>query len=157
MICIWMEAAKGIFCFRFFSWIIFPQAPEYNNRVIWNFFKTLRRYSQVKVHQRYPRHRWQILPQVPLVLLIPVANSGNNIRLLTTKRELKGKIYLYVNSTTQRCSKKIIKTFLIVRFFRLPAVSWHWWCTLSCEYLCVFEKIRNGPNGILRDLGETDS
>jgi hypothetical protein len=27
----------------------------------------------------------------------------------------------------------------------------------SCEYLQVFEKILNGPYGILRGLGETDS
>ncbi len=32
------------------------------------------------------------------------------------------------------------------------------WSTLSCEYLREFsKKIRNGPNGILRGLGETDS
>jgi hypothetical protein len=30
----------------------------------------------------YQRHRRQILPPVSLVLLIPVANNGNNIRLL---------------------------------------------------------------------------
>ncbi len=42
----------GIFCFRFFSWIIFPQAPENNIRVVSNFFKDWRRHSQVKVHHR---------------------------------------------------------------------------------------------------------
>ncbi len=31
--------------------------------------------------RRYQRHRRQILPPVPLVLLTPVANNGNNIRL----------------------------------------------------------------------------
>ncbi len=30
---------------------------------------------------RNQRHRWQILPPVSLVLLTPVANTGNNIRL----------------------------------------------------------------------------
>ncbi len=49
-----------IFCFRFFSWITFPQAPDNNNRIISNFFKNSRRYSQVKVHHRCQRHRWQI-------------------------------------------------------------------------------------------------
>ncbi len=35
---------------------------------------------------------------------------------------------------------------------------WYRWSTLSCEYLReIFKKIRNGPNGILRGLGETDS
>ncbi len=119
------ESLKGqcheIFCFSFFSWISFPPAPEYPIRTVSNFFENSRRYSQVKVHHRYQRHRWQIchrcqryrrqiLPPVLLVLLIcrryqrhrqqfatgindtaanlppvsmtPVANFGNNIRLL---------------------------------------------------------------------------
>ncbi len=90
-----------IFCFWLFSWISFLPAPEYPIRT---FFENSRRYSQVKVHHKYQRHRWQIchwcqrhrlqiLPLVLLVLLIPmvnlppvsmtsVANNGNNIRLL---------------------------------------------------------------------------
>ncbi len=74
-----------IFCFRFFSWITFPQAPDNNIRIISNFFESSRRYSQVKVHHRCQRHRWQIchrfqrhrrqiLPPDPLVLLTPVEN-----------------------------------------------------------------------------------
>ncbi len=58
-------------------WIIFPQALENNRRVISNFFENSRRYSQGKVHQRYRvslTHWRQILPPVPMVLLIPVAN-----------------------------------------------------------------------------------
>ncbi len=49
-----------IFCFRFFSWITFPQAPENDIRVISNFLENSRRYSQVKVHHRCRWHRWQI-------------------------------------------------------------------------------------------------
>ncbi len=74
-----------IFWFRFFSWITLPQAPVKNIRIISNFLENSRRYSQVKVHHRCQRHRWQIchryqrhrlqiLPPVPLVLLTPVAN-----------------------------------------------------------------------------------
>ncbi len=85
-----------IFCFWFFLWISFPQAPEYTIRAVSNFFENSWRYSQLKVDQRYQRHRWQIchrcqrhrrqncrryqrhrrqiLPPVSLVLLIPVAN-----------------------------------------------------------------------------------
>jgi hypothetical protein len=39
------------------------------------------------------------------------------------KVNLKAKIYLYVNSSTQRCPNKIIKIFLIADFFFLPPVS----------------------------------
>ncbi len=81
-----------IFCFWFFSWISFPQAPEYTIKAVSNFFENLRRYLQHEVDHRYQRHRWQIchrcqrhrrqiLPPVSLVLLIPVANNGINIRL----------------------------------------------------------------------------
>ena len=78
-----------IFCFRFFSYITFPQAPDNNIRIISNFFENFRRYSQVKVHHQYQRHRWQrhrqqdchryqrhrrkIFPPFSLVLLIPAA------------------------------------------------------------------------------------
>ncbi len=57
-----------IFCFRFFSWIAFPQAPDNNIRIISN---------------------------LPPVSLTPVANNGNNIRLQTHESELEGKnVYL---------------------------------------------------------------
>jgi hypothetical protein len=38
----------------------FPPAPDYHIRTVSNFFENSRRYSQVKVHQRYQRHRRQI-------------------------------------------------------------------------------------------------
>ncbi len=53
---------------------------------------------------------------------------------------LKEKIYLYVNSTAQRCSKLIIKTFLIEDFFICHLCQRHRWCTLSCKYLSKFLK-----------------
>ncbi len=49
-----------IFDFWFFSWISFPQAPEYTFRAVSNFFENLRRYSQLKVHHRCCWHRWQM-------------------------------------------------------------------------------------------------
>jgi hypothetical protein len=59
---------------------------------------------------------------------------------------LKKKIYLYANSTTQRCPKEIMKIFLIEDFFHLPPVSTtlvvHLEMRISSR---VFEKIRNGP------------
>ncbi len=71
------------------------------------------------------------------------------------KVNLKEKIYLYVNSTTQRCPSKISKTFLIEDFFHLPPVSMtpvvHLELGIS---LPIFENIWNGPKGILRGLGK---
>jgi hypothetical protein len=56
------------------------------------------------------------------------------------KVNLKAKIYLYVNSTTQKCPIKIIKIFQLEDFLHLPPVSRHRWCTLSREYLREFSK-----------------
>jgi hypothetical protein len=116
------------FCFWFFSWISFPPTPEYPIRTVSNFLENLRRYSQVKVHHRYQRHRWQILPLVSLVLLPPVSTipaailppvsttcqqhrwqtMGTISGCRQLKVNLKAKIYKYVNSTIQRCPNKII-------------------------------------------------
>ena len=54
------------------------------------------------------------------------------------KVNLKEKIYLDANSTTQRCPKEIMKNFLIFSI-------WHWWCTLSCQYLHEFSKKLKWP------------
>ncbi len=43
---------------------------------------------------------------------------------------------------------------MIEDFFHLPLVSMTPVVYLELQ---IFEKIRNGPNGILRGLGETDS
>ena len=74
------------------------------------------------------------------------------------KLNLKAKIYLYGNSTTQRCPNNIIKIFQFEDFCHLPPVS----ATLVVHLELrisprIFEKIRNGSIGILRGLGETDS
>ncbi len=64
---------------------------------------------------------------------------------------------IYVNSTIQRCPNKIIKIFLIEDFFHLPPVSLTPVVNLEQRiYPRIFEKIRNGPNGILWGWGETD-
>ncbi len=125
-----------IFCLSFFSWITFPQAPDNNIRIISNFFENSRRYSQVKVHHRYQRHRRQILPPVPLVLLTPVANNWNNIRLQIPESELEGKnlyiCFLYY--------PKVSKFFWLKIFSICHRCRWHRWQTLSCEYLREFSK-----------------
>jgi hypothetical protein len=48
---------------------------------------------------------------------------GTKSDCLHLKVNLKEKVYLHVNSTTQRCLNKISKTFLIEDFFRFPPVS----------------------------------
>ncbi len=59
------------FLLQIFFMIVFPQAPENNARVILNFFKNLRKYSQVKVHHRYKTtSAAKLLP----VSMTPVAN-----------------------------------------------------------------------------------
>jgi hypothetical protein len=66
---------------------------------------------------------------------------------------LKAKIYIYVNSTTQRCPNKIIKIFQLEGFFHLPPVA-NLELRISPR---IFEEIQNGPNGIIKSLGEIDS
>jgi hypothetical protein len=71
------------------------------------------------------------------------------------KVNLKAKIYIFVNSTTQRCPNKIIKIFLLEGFFHLSLTP-----VANLELRIsprIFEKIRNGPNGIIRGLGKTGS
>jgi len=74
---------------------------------------------------------------------IPKSESKKFSILCTFKMNFTEKNYLqyctvYVNSTTQRCSNKIFKTFLIADFFICHRCQRHLWCTLSCEYLCEF-------------------
>jgi hypothetical protein len=70
---------------------------------------------------------------------------------------MKEKNYLCVNSTTQRCSKKIIKSFLTEDFFNLPPMSTTPEVLLELRLSPgkFLKKIRNGPYGILMGLGET--
>jgi hypothetical protein len=66
--------------------------------------------------------------------------------------------YLYAKSTNQRYPKEKMKNFLIVDLFHLPLMSTtsvvvHLELRISPR---IFEKIRNGPNGIIRGLVEID-
>ncbi len=85
--------------------------------------------------------------------LTPVANNGNR-HLKWTWRQ---KFIFLLNSTTQKCANKFIKIFLLEDFFYLPPVS-----TTPVVHLeprispPIFEKFRNGRNGIFRCLWETD-
>ncbi len=56
------------------------------------------------------------------------------------------------------CPNKIIKIFQLEGFFHLPPVSLTPVANFELRIsLRIFEKIRNGPNGIIRGLGETGS
>ncbi len=84
---------------------------------------------------RYQRHRWQIM--------VTISGCRN------LKVNLKAKMYIYVNYTTQRCPNKIIKILLLEDFFHLPPVSTtpvvHLQPRISSR---ILEKIRNSRNGI---------
>ncbi len=68
---------------------------------------------------------------------------------------LNAKMDLKVDSTSQRCLNKIIKTFMIEDFFHLPPVSTtlvvHLELRISPR---IFEKIRNGSICIFIGLVE---
>ncbi len=82
------------------------------------------------------RHRWQTMGLISSCRYFKV--------------NLKAKVYIYVNSTIQRCPNKIIKIFLIEDFFHLPPVSTTPVVNLQLRISPrIFEKIRNGPNGML--------
>ncbi len=65
---------REIFCFWFFHESVSPLPQSIPLGLFQFFCENSRRYSQVMVHHRYQKHRWQILPPVSLVLLIPMAN-----------------------------------------------------------------------------------
>jgi hypothetical protein len=115
------------------------------------------RYQRHRWHcRRYQRHRRQIYHRTG------VNDTGGKFatgwQIMGTilgcrhlKVNLKAKIYIYVNSTTQRCPNKINKIFLLEDFFHLPPVSLTPVVHLEPRIsLRVFEKIRNGRNAILR-------
>ncbi len=151
-----------------FSWISFP---KYTIRAVLNFFENSRRYLQLKVDHRYQRHRtgvkfchpfhwsfWYWWQNCHRCQRYQWQTMGLISGCRYLKVNLKAKIYTYVNSTIQRCPNKIIKIFLIEDFFHLPLVSTTPVVNLELRISPrIFEKMRNGPNGILWGWGETDS
>jgi hypothetical protein len=100
----------------------------------------------------FPGHRWQICHRCKRQTMRLISGWG----YLTLN--LKAKIYIYVNSTIQRCSNKIIKIFLIEDFFICQRCQRHAVVNLELRISQQLkEKIRNGPNGILWGWGEIDS
>jgi hypothetical protein len=101
-----------IFCFRFFQEFFRKFAEIFASQGVPPVSTTpvanCRRYQRHRwqICHRYQQHRRQILPPVPLVLLTPVANNGNNIRLQTPESELEGKnlylCFLYYPKVTKQ-------------------------------------------------------
>ncbi len=136
-----------IFCFRFFSWIIFPQAPENNIVVISNLppvsmalaanfatstagvvntgstFSTSVNDIDGKIATGVNDTVGKLLPvsTTAAANLPPVSTTmGTLSDCWHLKVNLKKKIiYMLTLCTTQRCPNKIIKTFLIEDFFHL--------------------------------------
>ncbi len=146
----------GKFCHQFglccwHRWQICHQCQRYRRQIC----RRCQRCRWPASCHRYQRHRQQIFQQCRWHRwqIMGTISGCRHLRV-----NLKAKIYIYVNSTSQRCPNKIIKIFLIEDFFHLPPVSKtpvvHLEPWISPR---IFEKVRNGRNGILRCLGETDS
>ncbi len=131
---------QEIFCFWFFSWIIFPQASDNSFRVISNLFENSRRYLQVKVHDWYQRHLWHI------------------VGTLSDCWHLKVKIIYMLTLLLKGVQKNVFLIFWLKIFFICHRRQRHQWCTLSCEYLREFsKKFKTVLMGILWGWGKTDS
>ncbi len=87
---------------------------------------------------RYQRHRRQICHRCRWHLW-QIMGTISGYRHL--KVHLKAKIYIYVNSTTQRCPNKIIKVFLLEDFFPFATGGAPWAANISAN----FRKISKWP------------
>ncbi len=145
-----------IYCFRFFSRIIFPKPLKITlgSFQIFFYIKFEIAIQGVRVPPLSTTPSVN-LSLVPLVSVILVANWHRWHLMVTISESLQLKVNL---------KKKIIYMLtlpLYVNFsdWRFPFLcQWQRWCTLSCDYLRKFKKkIWNGPNSILRGLEETYS
>ncbi len=103
-------------------------------------------------HHWYQQHRWKIWNWWQIMGTISGCRD--------LKVNLKANMYLEVNSTTQRCPKKIIKTFMLEDFFNFHLSPMSTTPVVHLELRIspwIFEKIRNSPSGILRGWLETYS
>ncbi len=66
----WKGQCHKIFCIRVFSWIIFPQAPENNTRVI----SIFRKFAKIFASQGAPQISMTMAAKLPLVSMTPPEN-----------------------------------------------------------------------------------
>ncbi len=144
-----------IFRFRFFSWIIYPQAPENNIRVISNF---CRKFQEIFTSKGAPLvsttkaanlppvswHQWQIMETI----LDWWHLTGNS----------KEKINLYVNSPNPRCPKKNFSDWNFFSFATGGGAPW------AANISAIFRKNSkrserypqgNGGNCFMKETWET--
>ncbi len=107
-ICHWYQRHRWQIVLPFSLALLIPAAnlPPVPTTPVANCHRYQRHRRQIVHRCRW--HRWQIMATI----------SGCRYH----KVNLKAKIYIYVNSTTQRCQNKIIKIFLLEGFFHLPPV-----------------------------------
>ncbi len=163
------------FCFWFISWISFPPAPEYSIKTVSNFIFASQGAPPVSTT---PPVSTAPVANFSTIFASVVDTGG---KFTTGVNDTGGKFAtggkqweqvlncwqlkmnfkkkcIYANATTQRCPKEIINIFLIEDFFHLSPVSLTPVANLELRISPrIFEKIWNGPNGIIRGLGDTDS
>ncbi len=138
-----------IFCFWFFSWISYHQAPDYTITVVSNFFVNSPRYSAAVSSTPVANwNRWQFA--IDATSLTPVANLPP-VSTTLAKQVANLPPVLLIPAA-------ILTTVSLTPVANLPMVSLlpvvHLDLRISSR---IFEKIRNGLNGILWGWGETDS
>ncbi len=120
----WKGQCHKIFCIRVFSWIIFPQAPENNTRVISIFSKICEDICKSRCTTDI---------------------NDNGGKIATGINDTAGKFSTGIYNKLCHNFPQVLlipaANFSVYRFFHLPRCQRHRWCALSCEYLNTFSKI----------------
>ncbi len=121
-----------IFCFWFFSWITFPQAPEYTIRAVSNFF---RKFAEIFAAQGWPPVSATPVANLPPVSTTPVANfppvsttpAANFATSFTRVVDTGGKFATGVNDTGGKFATSVNDAGgkLIDEKNQKQKISWH--------------------------------
>jgi hypothetical protein len=157
------------FLIQLFSWIIFSN----HLKITLGPFHFFQKFAEMFASEGAPpvsTHRWKlchwyqhhqrkILPPVLLVLLIPVANNGNNIRLMTPSSEFEGKnLFTYMLTLLPKSVQKNNWNFSHWKYFPFATGVNNtggapWAANISCEFFKNFKH----PKWHGQRLVETDS
>jgi hypothetical protein len=139
---------------KVFSWISFPQAPEYTISAVKNIFENSRRYLQLKVHHRCHWHRWQC--NKFSIIKISIFLFGHHWVVELTYGI---NVFLQVHFTVSAvwyCSHYLL--ILLTLVANLPPVPLKPVVHINLPIsLWILEKYRNDPNVIFSGVGEDDS